>query len=112
MKLVVLETPYAGDVERNIAFALDCLRDCLLRGEAPFASHLLYARGALNDQDLDERELGIAAGLEWGLLATKTVAYVNLGISEGMKRGVARATEEGRPVEYRELMPAQKRGKW
>lgn len=31
MKLIILETPYAGDIEANIAYARACLRDCLMR---------------------------------------------------------------------------------
>ena len=34
MRLVILESPYAGDIERNVAYARACLRDSLLRGEA------------------------------------------------------------------------------
>ena len=40
MKLVVVESPYAGDVETNVRYARAAIRDCLMRGEAPFASHL------------------------------------------------------------------------
>ena len=39
MKLVIVESPFAGDTERNIRYARACLADCLRRGEAPFASH-------------------------------------------------------------------------
>ena len=39
MKLVLVESPFAGDVEKNLAFARACLHDCFIRGEAPFASH-------------------------------------------------------------------------
>ena len=31
MRLVILESPYAGDVELNVAYARDCLHDCLMR---------------------------------------------------------------------------------
>ena len=40
MKLVILESPYAGDVEANVEYARACVRDSLSRGEAPIASHL------------------------------------------------------------------------
>ena len=43
MRRVIVESPYAGDVERNIAYVRAAMRDCLMRGEAPLASHLLYA---------------------------------------------------------------------
>src|SRR5690606_21487830 len=38
---VIVESPYAGDVETHVAYARAALRDCLSRGEAPIASHLL-----------------------------------------------------------------------
>jgi hypothetical protein len=106
--MVLVESPLASpEIEglvRNKKFARACLRDCLARGEAPYASHLLYAQeGLLNDDISEERALGIHAGLVWGKSATKTVVYTDLGISSGMERGIKRAKEEGREVEYREL---------
>ena len=41
---VILESPYAGDIERNIDYARKCLRHSLLLGESPIASHLLYTQ--------------------------------------------------------------------
>lgn len=107
MRLVIVESPYAGDpaaVERNIAYARAAMHDCLSRGEAPFASHLLYTQpGVLNDSVPTERRLGIAAGLEWGRAADATVVYTDLGETLGMIEGVGRANLCGRPVEYRQL---------
>ena len=102
--LVLLETPYAGDVDLNTRFARACMRDCLLRREAPFASHLLYTQdGVLNDLIREERQLGISAGLAWGGQAQKSVVYMNLGITPGMRIGIERANLEGRRVQYRNL---------
>lgn len=104
MRLVILESPYAGDVEANAAYARRALRDCLMRGEAPLASHLLYTQpGVLDDLVPDERAVGINAGLAWGVHADATVVYTDLGISGGMSLGIWRAEKEGRPVEYRTL---------
>ncbi len=106
MKKVILESPFAGDVEGNVNYARGCLRDCLLRNEAPIASHLLYTQpGVLDDNNPDERKLGIEAGLLWGSGAEKSVVYLDRGISSGMKWGIERAGKEGRPVEYRTLHP-------
>ena len=104
MRRVILESPYAGDVEENVAYARACLRDSLLRGEAPIASHLLYTQpGVLNDDIPGERQLGISAGLAWGVAAELTVVYTDYGISRGMRYGIRRAEAEGRTVEYRSL---------
>ena len=104
MRLVILESPYAGDIERNVAYARACLRDSLLRGEAPIASHLLYTQpGVLRDEIPEERAIGIAAGLAWLRVAGATVVYQDLGITEGMKHGIRTALEAGLPVEYRNV---------
>lgn len=105
--LVIVESPFAGDVERNKKYARACMRDCLLKNEAPYASHLLYTQeGILDDLIESERTLGIEAGLAWGDLAEKTVVYTDLGISRGMEYGIARAKQNNRPVIYRTLEPA------
>ena len=102
--LVIIESPFAGDVDTNIKYARACMRDSLNRGEFPFAMHLLYTQdGILNDDIPEERNRGIEAGLAWGKHASKTVVYTNLGITSGMEKGIQRAKEEGREIEYREL---------
>lgn len=101
---VVIESPYAGDVERNVAYARAAMADCLRRGEAPYASHLLYTQpGVLRDEIPAERVAGIAAGFAWRRVARKTVVYTDLGISGGMRAGIQDAEDVGRPVEYRTI---------
>ena len=102
--LVIVESPYAGDVERNVEYARAAVRDSVLRGEAPIASHLLFTQpGILDDDVAEERLLGIEAGLAWGSVADKTVAYIDRGISKGMSMGIERAHKQGRPVEFRQI---------
>lgn len=85
MKPVVIESPYAGDVEANTAYARACMADSLARGEAPIASHLLYTQpGILDDAVPEERARGIAAGLTWARHAELAVFYVDRGYSSGM----------------------------
>ena len=102
IRRVIIETPYAGATEANIAYARACMRDSLERGEAPMMSHLLYTQ-ALDDTIPEERALGIAAGLGWGEVCDLWVVYTDLGISKGMKEGIARAEELGKPIEHRTL---------
>ena len=105
LKLVQMESPYTGDIERNLAYARDAMRDCFMRGEAPFASHLLYTQaGVLDDKLPDERSLGIGAGLLWGAHATLVVIYTDLGISGGMAAAIRRANQDMRQIEYRQLL--------
>lgn len=84
---VIVESPYKGDVRLNTAYAqLACL-DSIMRGEAPFASHLLYTQ-ILNDDDADERALGIGLGFSWHRVADLIAFYIDLGMSPGMKQSM------------------------
>ena len=108
MKLVIVESPYAGDVTLNEEYARACMADCLQRGEAPFASHLLYTQpGVLDDTAPEERHLGTEAGLAWAKKADLAAVYTDLGITPGMAIGIERHGAQGRVVEYRKL-----RGHW
>ena len=113
MKLVIIESPYAArkngkwdpeGVEENLRYLRAAMHDCLLRGEAPYASHALYTQpGVLDDQVPQERELGINAGFAWNRQAAASVFYVDRGLSSGMKQGIRNAVEAGRPIELRSL---------
>ena len=105
LPLVVLESPYAGDVPLNVAYARACLADSLARGEAPIASHLLYTQpGVLDDTDPEERARGMWAGHAWLPRAQAVVAYTDLGVSAGMLNGLELARLLGVPV-YRRTLP-------
>jgi hypothetical protein len=105
-RLVVIESPFAGDVERNVAYARKAMRDALSRGEYPLASHLLYTQpGILDDTVPLERALGIDAGLGWARHADLAVFYTGLGWSPGMWQALERHRADGRPCETRELLP-------
>ena len=104
MKLVIIESPYAGDIEQNVEYARACLRDSLMRGEAPIASHLLYTQpGVLRDEVPAERQHGIDAGLAWRHVAELTAVYQDLGITPGMQYGIEAAMQSGISIEYRWL---------
>lgn len=98
----ILESPFASNVEKNRLFAITCARDMLSRGEAPFASHLIYPQ--LFEKYTEEaRQSGMAAGRIWIPAAEISVVYTDLGLSEGMLRGIAQAEAAGIPVERRRL---------
>jgi len=106
--LVILESPYASSnpetLEENINYARMAVRDSLLRGEAPIASHLLYTQpGILNDNIPEERQQGIDAGLAWRSVAQKSIVYTDRGISKGMEYGIKAAKKAGNPIEYRTI---------
>jgi len=106
MRLTIIESPFAGDVEKHKAYAKRAVHDALLRGEAPIASHLLFTQeGVLDDAKPDERKLGIEAGLAWYQVAQLSAVYLDCGQSHGMIEGQERATAWGVPIEYRFLEP-------
>ena len=101
--LVYVESPYAGDVEANLEYLRRCMKDCIARGEAPFASHGLYTQpDVLDDTNLEERAKGIRCGEEWRTVADYTVVYTDRGISPGMEAGIARAKKLHK-VKYRSI---------
>lgn len=94
----IIESPYAGDVRNNKAYARAAMRDALFtRGVNPYASHLLLTQ-VLDDTDISERALGIQLGTNLYRFATKCMVYADRGISAGMKQGIAAARSYGVPV--------------
>lgn len=106
MKLVAIESPLGAasraQIEANKHYARSCLKDSLSRGEAPFASHLLYDQpGIYDDLVPNERSQGITAGLAWTSQAQLCAVYVDFGISTGMRMGIQSAERRRIPIEYR-----------
>lgn len=100
----IVESPYAGDVERNVRYARRALADAIRQGYAPFASHLLYTQqGVLDDDLVAERELGIALGEAWRPVATITLFYVDLGWSSGMLRAKEHCESGGHDYRIRQI---------
>jgi len=105
---VVIESPLSGNRERNKLYAYACARDCLRRGESPYASHLFFDHPELLDDVIpEERELGIKAGFAWGEAAELRAVYTDLGISGGMELGIAEAKRLTQRLEYRTLPEAE-----
>ncbi len=101
---VIIESPYAGDIERNVRYARAALRDALMRGEAPYASHLLYTQDhVLDDGNPHERQTGMRAGFAWIAVAEGSAIYIDLGVSSGMRVGLSRARTAGLPIEFRSI---------
>jgi len=104
IKLVVIESPYAGDVEANLTYARRAMAHSLSQGESPFASHLLYTQvGVLDDNDPVQRRRGIEAGFDWGQYADLVAFYLDRGWSEGMRAAEKLWQSRGVAIEYRYL---------
>lgn len=105
---VIIESPYGGktdeETERNLRYLRACMRDCILKGESPFASHGLYTQpGILRDNVPEERKMGIEAGFAWRQGAIATVVYTDLGVTPGMQRGIEHARQMHHITEFRKL---------
>ena len=104
MRRIIIESPFAGDVETHITNARRCIRDALIRGESPLASHLLYTQPSiLNDEVPSERAWGIAAGHAWIGVTEAVVFYVDYGISKGMGIALDLAMQNHIVIERREI---------
>jgi len=133
MKLVIVESPLGTkpdgtrctveEMAINQEYARKCVRDCFDRGEHPFASHVFYPL-VLDDTVPKEREQGMRAGFAWAYAAAcahaysarhaapsavrvtvKIAVYVDNGITDGMKKGIAKHEAAGLHFEYRKLYP-------
>lgn len=104
MRLVIIESPYAGDIAANVDYAKRCMRDVLGLGDAPIASHLLYTQPGILDDDVpEERAAGIAAGLAWRRVADVSLFYTDRGWSSGMLAALRSAIAERRPWLFKSL---------
>jgi hypothetical protein len=106
MQRVVIESPLSPSnghsFESNQDYARRCMLDSLNRGEAPYASHLLYTQ-MLDDFDEEERKLGMEAGFAWGEAANLVAVYLDRGMSSGMRQGIERARARGAKITYRRI---------
>jgi hypothetical protein len=100
MKRVIIESPFAGETRRNLAYARRCMHHSLHLGEAPFLSHLLYTQ-CLDDNSAEQRGMGITAGYVWGMFAEAIVFYLDYGEAQGMAAARLRYKNLGIPIEDR-----------
>lgn len=123
LKCVAIETPCAGHppewlpkwlakwaewAERRIfneRYTALCMRDSLMRGEAPYASQFMYDRvGVLDDANPEHRHLGMACGIVWTSRAVLMAVYCDHGVSRGMREAMKFALANGIPVEKRHIL--------
>lgn len=92
------------EMQRNLRYARAALRDSLMRGEAPYAPHLLYTLpGVLDDSDPEHRAAGIQSGLAFLVTCEILAVYGDLGISAGMSTEIQHHRDLGGAVDYRSV---------
>lgn len=109
MRICVIESRYEAtnsvELTRNLAYARALVEYVTLRGDSPCASHLLITQ-SLDDRDLEQRKLGMAAGLALLRVADIHAFGIDLGVSDGMRAAmeIARAPEaDGSKPTYEEI---------
>ena len=95
-RLVYLASPYAGDVEGNVAFAKAACRYAAVSGCTPVAVHLMYPR-FLDDRVPKERELGTRMGLRV-LAVCDEIWLCGERLSAGMQAEKEEAKRLGIPI--------------
>ena len=95
-KLVYIASPYAGDVEGNVAFAKAACRYAAAKGYTPVAVHLMYPQ-FLDDRVPKEREAGLKMGRRV-LAVCEEIWLCGERMSAGMKAEEAEAKRLGLPI--------------
>ena len=114
MAVVFLESPYSGDIDRNIRYLALCSLDAaLLHNECPYASHANMTQHprakTMFVSDYDEkwntvtREQGIELSQRIRLRCDKTVFYTDLGWSSGMYAAKDYCVQRKFPFEERKI---------
>lgn len=97
----IIESPFAGDVQRNRLYARLSMHIALIEhNESPLAFHTIYTQ-CLSDADPMHRKKGIHSSFPWYEVADKIIYMIDRGISTGMHDGFITAQEMGRDVEFR-----------
>jgi hypothetical protein len=98
--LIIIESPFAGDLLKNYRYWRACMLDSINKGEAPFSSHFFYTQ-VLEDATPEERIIGIDLGFQWMHKADKVAFYTDLGVSKGMQESMTRCRTLNIPYEER-----------
>lgn len=87
-------SPFRGDIKRNKEYARELTKAAITNGFAPITVHL-YITEVTDDNDPEERKIGMAAGMRI-LEHCKYILIGNrYGISEGMKAEITKAAIKG-----------------
>lgn len=98
MGLVYIASPYAGDVEANLAFAGQAGRYCAVQGGIPVIPHMMYP-AFLDDRNPAERSLGMEMGLRL-MEACDCVWICGDVITPGMKQEMEFAKGIGKEMRF------------
>ena len=100
---VFVVSRYAGDIKKNVRFALEVCARIIHDGDVPIAPHLYFPQ-FLDDGDEMEREIGIEAGHVLMESCDVVLVATRKGdcFSPGMEADIEYAAKIGLPIEYEE----------
>lgn len=113
-RVVMVESPYSGDIDRNIRYLQLCHIDCALNhNEVPYSSHSYmtqHPRAAsmfVSDYDpkwdMLTREQAIESSHAIRRRCDVTLFYTNLGWSSGMKAALLHCVQHKLPYQERSV---------
>lgn len=96
MKRIYVCSPYKGqtlnEITENKQYAATLTRACLVSGNIPVTPHL-YLTAALDDNNVQERQIGLNAGIELLKTCDEIIIGADKGISAGMRAEIEIAVE-------------------
>jgi hypothetical protein len=108
-----IESPYSGKIDRNVRYLKLCKYDSYVRNEMPCSSHDdmtqhpiksdFYVSDYEKKWDIYTREEAINASHFLRKLCNKTVFYIDLGWSSGMKSALEYCKKNNLQYEIRNL---------
>lgn len=96
---IYVASKYAGDVEANVAAAVGYCRYVIGQNGIPVASHLLYPQ-MLDDNDPQERELGLMFGLSLLAVCDEVWCFGDVSESVGVQQEIVEAKKLGKKVRF------------
>ena len=98
-KLVYVCSPYRGETEKHRKYAKELTRAVLEAGGVPVTPHL-YIALVLDDEEPEERKLGLSAGHE----PLKSCPFILIGGKFGISEGMRGEIELARKIGTQEVM--------
>lgn len=100
VKIAYICSPYAGDTERNIAYARELTLDAILEDLTPITPHL-YIPQVLPETDEGARRMGLGHAMKLLTKCDLLIVGKRYGISSGMKAEITTAKALG--IDIREV---------
>lgn len=100
LRRVLLETPYDGDLERNIAYCERAIRHSMSLNESPISLLWFLGRFPIH-AGVEARSIAIRSLHAWIRICDCMVMYRDYGLSDSMNSGITQALRAKTAIEYR-----------